>query len=288
MKRGWIAGLEWDWTIIFLCIFLNKSRWINLTFGFFDLDLILCFWGMLDARREHFRLQHVCLRGTISLAGLVLLCIDPEEFTLKLGYRFSDFLALSCKAFLVLKWGLTRLYVIIRHDRTKLHAVVPLSFVGLALVDEGLFIIFEFLFLNFVYLVFTEVNRFLFFLPSLLDVVYLFLLLVNQYAVLIGILGHDFFNPWVSRNVYYSLALTVLDVNKRAVSKQQDLANLEKPRLCSNMQGTSPIYLLTKLNFGSRVLQKQVDDFEHAGLSCDFQRRPVINARSVRVNSLHI
>jgi hypothetical protein len=124
------------------------------------------------------------------------------------------------------------------------------------LVDEGLLVVFEFFLLYLIDLIFAEVYRFLLLLPNLFDVIDLLLLLVDDDAVLVHILGDDFLDPRVSCYVQYRLALTVLDVDQCAVSKEQNLAYLEETRLRGDMQRTSSVYLLTKLDFGAGVLQE--------------------------------
>jgi len=78
----------------------------------------------------------------------------------------------------------------------------------------------------------------------LFHVIDLLMLLLDGHAVLVRILAHDLLDLGISGNIYDGLALTVLDMDKRAITKQQDLADFEVASLSGNVQGTSTVDLL--------------------------------------------
>ena len=122
----------------------------------------------------------------------------------------------------------------------------------------------------------------------MLNEIDLFLFLVDDDAVLVHILRDDLLDPRVRGNVQHRLPLTVFDVDERTVAQQQDLADLEEARLRRDVQRTSSVDLLTKLDFGAWVLEEKVHYFEDTGLRGDLKRCPEVDAGDIRVNPLDI
>ena len=128
--------------------------------------------------------------------------------------------------FIIKRWLSLTLYAIVR----GLHKPHQWLFLSLFIshLGKGLLVVFILILSNFINFGFPCVDFILFLFLQLLYIILYFFLLVNDYAVLVCVLCDNFTYTGISGNIQNGLALTVLDVDKLRISKQQNLANLEE------------------------------------------------------------